>query len=286
MVSIDVFMNNTNNVESILENKKIDIKKDKNYVLLKYDIFANFSDAIVQQCRGIIYKKENNQYVCVCRPFDKFFNYQETNAVEIDWPSAKVQEKIEAEKLKRESDSFYQKLADGFDVNILLVGDGIANGSGASSPDKKWFEIVSGKIKEKYGVRAFVKNIAQWGVTSYTGFAKTAALPDDEQYDMVFVCVGQYDGASDFGVYYEGLLRALRKKYPKASLLLFLEHGQKDYTEKIKAIQEIGEHYALPIVDLVGPFKNNYENLVNDGSLYQNDGHEGYRAAGERRKRA
>lgn len=106
MVSIDVFMNNTNNVESILENKKIDIKKDKNYVLLKYDIFANFSDAIVQQCRGIIYKKENNQYICVCRPFDKFFNYQETNAVEIDWPSAKVQEKIDGSIIKLWYDNY------------------------------------------------------------------------------------------------------------------------------------------------------------------------------------
>ena len=39
---------------------------------------------------------------------------------------------------KREGDSFYQKLADGFDVNILVVGDSIGAGSGALDGNHKW----------------------------------------------------------------------------------------------------------------------------------------------------
>lgn len=36
------------------------------------------------------------------------------------------QEEAEALKQKEAEDSFYQKLTDGFDVNVLIVGDSIA----------------------------------------------------------------------------------------------------------------------------------------------------------------
>lgn len=38
------------------------------------------------------------------------------------------QEEAEALKQKEAEDSFYQKLTDGFDVNVLIVGDSIAEG--------------------------------------------------------------------------------------------------------------------------------------------------------------
>ena len=105
---IDDFMNNVNDVESVLAEKQIEVKKDGCYVLLKYGITANFSDPIVQQCRGIIYKKENDKYRCVCRPFDKFFNYQESNAAAIDWSSAQVQEKVDGSIVKLWYDGYWR----------------------------------------------------------------------------------------------------------------------------------------------------------------------------------
>lgn len=80
----------------ILESKDIMIKEEGSYVLLKYGITANWSDDIVKQCRGIIFKKEEDgSFRCVCKPFDKFYNVQEENAAKIDWASARVQEKID-----------------------------------------------------------------------------------------------------------------------------------------------------------------------------------------------
>ena len=43
------------------------------------------------------------------------------------------QEQKEALKQKEAEDSFYQKLSDGFDVNVLIVGDSIGAGAGAQS---------------------------------------------------------------------------------------------------------------------------------------------------------
>lgn len=51
-------------------------------------------EKIVQECRGIILD-ENDNWRVVSRAFDKFFNYQESLAAEIDWSTAKVQEKLD-----------------------------------------------------------------------------------------------------------------------------------------------------------------------------------------------
>ena len=104
---LDTYINKTDNIELVLANKNIEVKKDGPYMLLKYGITADFSDAVVQQCRGIIYKKENNQWKCVCRPFDKFFNYQESNAAKIDWSSARVQEKVDGSIVKLWYDEYW-----------------------------------------------------------------------------------------------------------------------------------------------------------------------------------
>lgn len=49
------------------------------------------------------------------------------------------QEEAEALKQKEAEDSYYQKLVDGFDVNVLVVGDSIAaNGQG----EKGWCTLL------------------------------------------------------------------------------------------------------------------------------------------------
>ncbi len=65
-----------------------------NLVLFKYDIFANFSDPLVRECRGVILDEAGGWNV-VSRAFDKFFNYGEGHAADIDWPTARVQEKLD-----------------------------------------------------------------------------------------------------------------------------------------------------------------------------------------------
>jgi hypothetical protein len=66
-----------------------------NLVMLKYNqINSPMNELIVQQCRGIILD-ETNGWAAVSYPFDKFFNYGEPNAAGIDWPHAKVYEKLD-----------------------------------------------------------------------------------------------------------------------------------------------------------------------------------------------
>jgi hypothetical protein len=69
-------------------------REHANLVLFKYDIFANFGDPLVRECRGIVLDEHNDWHV-VSRAFDKFFNYGEGHAANIDWGTARVQEKLD-----------------------------------------------------------------------------------------------------------------------------------------------------------------------------------------------
>jgi hypothetical protein len=66
-----------------------------NLVLLKYNqVFSPMAETIVRQCRGLILDEAAN-WEPVCVPYFKFFNYGEPNAAEIDWATARVQEKLD-----------------------------------------------------------------------------------------------------------------------------------------------------------------------------------------------
>ena len=66
-----------------------------NLVLFKYNqIESPFGERIVQECRGIILD-ESDGWRVVSRAFDKFFNAGEGHAAEIDWSTARVQEKLD-----------------------------------------------------------------------------------------------------------------------------------------------------------------------------------------------
>lgn len=66
-----------------------------NLVMFNYSqIDSRMKERIVQECRGIILDQSNHWSV-VCRPYDKFFNLGEPLAAVIDWPSARVYEKLD-----------------------------------------------------------------------------------------------------------------------------------------------------------------------------------------------
>lgn len=76
------------------------IKRDQGYLLLKYNqISSDFSHPYVKAARGVIFDEEDN-YKVVCRPFEKFFNWGEDEASDIDWSTAKIEEKIDGSILK------------------------------------------------------------------------------------------------------------------------------------------------------------------------------------------
>jgi hypothetical protein len=68
--------------------------KYENLVLLKYGIEAAFMNPMVRECRGIILD-EARGWAVVSRAFDKFGNDGEGYVPDIDWGTARVQEKLD-----------------------------------------------------------------------------------------------------------------------------------------------------------------------------------------------
>lgn len=102
----------------------IKIKDEGIYTILRYNQIAANTDwfnPIVRECRGIII---NNQTLSVvCHAFDRFYNYSEPYADEIDWASATAMEKVDGSIIKVWADGNQFHIStngaiDAYDVDI------------------------------------------------------------------------------------------------------------------------------------------------------------------------
>ena len=94
----NIIQNNPNTWRQIIEQKRIKIKEDGVLAIFNYDIKADFRDPVVQESRGIIINTDTA--TVVCWPFNKFGNYSENYAAEIDWNTARVLEKVDGSIVK------------------------------------------------------------------------------------------------------------------------------------------------------------------------------------------
>lgn len=73
---------------------KLNMNREGDYVIFNYSQYgSDFSNKIVQEARGIII--DVTTLDVVCWPFRKFSNYGIESCDEIDWSTAKVQEKVD-----------------------------------------------------------------------------------------------------------------------------------------------------------------------------------------------
>lgn len=76
----------------------ISIQEQDGFILFKYSqVDSDFSNEVVRECRGLIL---NAKFKPVCVPFFKFGNYGESYCPDIDWTSARVQEKVDGSLIK------------------------------------------------------------------------------------------------------------------------------------------------------------------------------------------
>ncbi len=89
---------NPANWKEICAQKQVKVKENGDFAIFNYDIMADFSDPVVQEARGIVINTKELEVACW--PFRKFMNSHELNADEIDWASARVQEKVDGSLVK------------------------------------------------------------------------------------------------------------------------------------------------------------------------------------------
>lgn len=95
------FIRENENWEELLERKPycLKIKRDDGYIMFSYNqLESDFYNPIVRECRGLIVDEATMKPVCV--PFFKFGNYGEGYVPDIDWATARVQEKVDGSLMK------------------------------------------------------------------------------------------------------------------------------------------------------------------------------------------
>lgn len=227
--------------------------------------------------------------------------YQQEAATQAHWlevseqvgaeKKAKEQEELEAAKQaaaeeearrleREETDSFYQKLQDGFDVNVLVLGDEIATTKGTSEEKYSWANTIASFWEKKYEIEVNLTNLAIPQSNSYAGYASVATLDDRVEYDLAVICYGKDDSEENVAQYYEAMIRMIRNNYRKCSIITLLEATGEDYPAQTLKIQEVAEHYNIPVVDMIAAFvsgeNGEYADLTIDGIQPNDQGHQLY----------
>lgn len=97
---IKEFISQNQNWRELIQAKGIKIKEDNELAIFNYSLLdgCDFNDPIVKEARGIVLNTQTFEVVCV--GFDKFFNYTEPFASEIDWSTAQVLDKMDGSIMK------------------------------------------------------------------------------------------------------------------------------------------------------------------------------------------
>ena len=94
---------------------------------------------------------------------------------------------------------------------------------------------------------------AMGGSASYAGYVR-AMQAEDRDYDLAVFCYGHNDEPEDFAFCYEGLIRAVRRRFPRCALISILESAQGTYTDKMREIQFLADRYGILVADTIALF--------------------------------
>ena len=91
------FIKQNSEWEKKLSEMSVRVKRNGSLMIFNYLPGADFFNEIVRECRGVILDSDLN---VVCTGFDKFGNFTEPYAADIDWSTAKVQQKLDGSIVK------------------------------------------------------------------------------------------------------------------------------------------------------------------------------------------
>lgn len=148
-------------------------------------------------------------------------------------------EEQDQRKLEQKS-NFYEKLQNGFDVKILVIGNSMALSEGASS-DYDWLHTLSEELETKYHVNVRYNNIASAYSGYGAGFVKAATLDDVSTYDAAIICYPAAELEEEL-IQYEAIARLIKKNNSDCAIISILANSDKA-TAPDQTIQ-VTDHYC------------------------------------------
>ena len=177
-----------------------------------------------------------------------------------------------AKAAREKTDSFYQKLVDGFNVNILVVGDTLASGYGSSGAEQTWSALLAQELRSIYGIQVEMDNLALIDSDAYSAYSQIKTLDEKMEYDLCIVCTGAYDTNESLVYHYEAILRAIGDAFKKCSIITVLENTEGTHEWKTNIIRNLSDVYKAAVADTITPSGENLDPYVIDGRFLNDEG--------------
>ncbi|MDQ0271991.1 SGNH/GDSL hydrolase family protein [Cytobacillus purgationiresistens] len=152
-----------------------------------------------------------------------------------------------------QSGTVYEKIAEGRNINYLIIGDSIGRGSGASDKTETWYRKWERSLKNEYGVKAKRHLIVQSGATAFEGLNKLDSTEHLGQIDVTFIVFGENDrkymDEDQFSYFYEALIRKTKSLYPDTEIITLTENPLNNEAFA-GVILKLSNHYLAKNIDL------------------------------------
>lgn len=192
-------------------------------------------------------------------------------------------EEPEKEVVEEIINPLVKKLRGGENIRVLVLGDGIALGSGSTGEEGKWDKVFSKWITDTYGSQVELVSLAQAGITTEVGYT-LAERNNIQNYDIAIVCHGQMDKSSNINIdkfreNYKGIIEKLKLNNKDITILAVQPSTVADETQYASVIKEVVNEQEATLVNMYDKTMNSgidYNTLVGPRRLPNENGYSLY----------
>ncbi|WP_300260765.1 SGNH/GDSL hydrolase family protein [Clostridium sp.] len=187
--------------------------------------------------------------------------------------SASNSENNENESLKLNP---YEKIKEGKEVNILVLGNGIGLSEGKTDKSGDWTSNLSKWLEETYKAKANITNLSQYKATVKVGLEKLEKNKDN--FDLAYIIFSENNQKeirpNEFKEDYEKIIENLKGRNKNISIVPIIENSIRKKNEYTNIIEDIGKANNLNVLDMATVFTNDpapYAKLTTKGGIYPNN---------------
>lgn len=177
---------------------------------------------------------------------------------------------------KPSSSNPYEKIKNGEEVNILVLGNGIGLSEGKTDENGNWTTNLSKWLEETYKSKANITNLSQEKATVKTGLESLEQNKDN--FDLVYIIFGQNDQkalkSKQFKEDYEKIIENLKERNKNIIIVPIIENSLRKKNEYTNAIEELAKDNNLTVIDMATVFTKApepYAKLTTKGGIYPNN---------------
>ncbi|WP_349405335.1 SGNH/GDSL hydrolase family protein [Clostridium perfringens] len=170
----------------------------------------------------------------------------------------------------------YEKIKEGKEVNILVLGNGIGLSEGKTDDSGNWTSSLSKWLEETYKSKANITNLSQDKATVKVGLEELEKNKDT--FDLAYIIFGENDQKAlkpnEFKEDYEKIIKILKERNKNVDIVPIIENSLRKKNEYTTIIEAIGKDNYIKALDMATVFTKDpapYAKLTTKGGIYPNN---------------